>query len=341
MYNIDYTKLETVTSHKLFLDSKFEQIDESGLFSERIFGPVKNYRCKCGRLNSKKLYGGQRCDKCQVLCGNSNLRYTTFAKIISPFPLLKSTKKSIGTMQKIIPTKQRYLLKTKEADLASREKNYLQHDPNTDKLKIVKNYDPANCIPLTITGGYTLYLAIYCAWEIFSSNLAKEIIDDYYTYEVLVLPPATRYMMPIAKGSQKRMSKNKLNESYSSLIKLVQYDWREITDPFEIRETFVKMIKNTVGSPMPIVNDDLQHYDGDICKHQYYFNEIHSLIGDMISGKYGSIRGEFISNTLDFSARAHITVNPALHAYEIKVPKHSFVTLWFRIFKIFIQREKH
>ena len=56
---------------------------EDGLFSEQIFGPVKNYTCQC-----KVFYGqskaGEICKICGVEIVNSGERRKRFAKIVLP-----------------------------------------------------------------------------------------------------------------------------------------------------------------------------------------------------------------------------------------------------------------
>ena len=85
---LDYTKfcedLEEVTSLKVFLKRKFHP---KGLFSEQIFGPIKNYTCQCGTYFGVSKSGG-KCDLCGVDIVNSDVRRTRFAKITLPFPVV-------------------------------------------------------------------------------------------------------------------------------------------------------------------------------------------------------------------------------------------------------------
>jgi DNA-directed RNA polymerase subunit beta' len=334
------SKLETITSPKLYLDHKLEKIDEDGLISERIFGPTKSYRCKCGTLTSKKLYAKKRCEKCNVLCDTSNLRYNTFAKIKIPFPLLKPILKYQKELKKIIPKKEYHILDTKQSDLTLKETNYLKHNPNNDILKLTKTYDPTNCIPLVVSGMYTLYIALYVAAVYFNSAKADQIVNECFTYEVLVLPPAARYSIPLTKGNQRRLTKNDLNEYYSRLISISNFDWKYIQDPINIRDTYIKMVGNTIGSNVAIIDEELRKFDTDIARHQYYLNQIYDQVNQLISGKEGIIRRDFIGKTIDFSSRSHIVVNPILKAYEIRIPKATFITLWFVEFLRYLYKNK-
>ena len=74
-----------VTSARDFI-GKHRKIDQDGLFSEQIFGPVNSYKCACGNYNSKVLFNGKICPKCGVMCTNSDVRNESFGKIKLVFP---------------------------------------------------------------------------------------------------------------------------------------------------------------------------------------------------------------------------------------------------------------
>lgn len=64
--------------------------ERDGLHCARIFGPVEDHRCLCGKLH-EPAQAGQVCDKCGVLCGDSRLRDVRWGHIESPTPLLHPT----------------------------------------------------------------------------------------------------------------------------------------------------------------------------------------------------------------------------------------------------------
>ena len=124
---MDKSKLEIVTSSKLYLDSQFEKIDEDGLLSQRIFGPKLNYKCACGYYSSKIQFAEKRCPKCGVLCTDNFVRYRTFAKIVLPFPIFKPTYKNKKLLHGILG-KYKYLLDIKQFDLAVSNVIYLSYN---------------------------------------------------------------------------------------------------------------------------------------------------------------------------------------------------------------------
>jgi len=76
--------LDEVTSLKTFGKRKFHP---EGLFSEQIFGPVRNYTCQCGKYHGVSKVGGQ-CGECKVDIVNSDERRKRFAKIVIPIPVV-------------------------------------------------------------------------------------------------------------------------------------------------------------------------------------------------------------------------------------------------------------
>ena len=76
--------LDEVTSLKLMGKKKFHP---DGLFSEQIFGPVKNYTCQCGTYYGLSKSGG-KCELCKVDIVNSDERRKRFAKITLPIPVV-------------------------------------------------------------------------------------------------------------------------------------------------------------------------------------------------------------------------------------------------------------
>ena len=54
----EVTKPETI-------NYRTQRPEKDGLFSERIFGPTKDYKCYCGKFKGLR-YKGTTCDKCGV-----------------------------------------------------------------------------------------------------------------------------------------------------------------------------------------------------------------------------------------------------------------------------------
>lgn len=61
--------------------------ERGGLHCAKIFGPIEDYRCLCGKLASRD-HAGQFCDRCAVLCGERKLRDESWGHIESEVPLI-------------------------------------------------------------------------------------------------------------------------------------------------------------------------------------------------------------------------------------------------------------
>jgi len=58
-----------------------------GLFCERIFGPVKDYECHCGKLKGIR-YRGLVCERCGVEVTTSKVRRERFGHIVLAAPIV-------------------------------------------------------------------------------------------------------------------------------------------------------------------------------------------------------------------------------------------------------------
>lgn len=79
-FNIEFANLQEITEPTIVFRNKFH---DKGLFSEQIFGPVEDYKCQCGRYSGRE-YVNKVCENCKVTITKSNIRLTTFAKIVIP-----------------------------------------------------------------------------------------------------------------------------------------------------------------------------------------------------------------------------------------------------------------
>ena len=79
-----FENLKEVSSPRILNKKKFH---EQGLFSEQIFGPLKNYTCQCGIYHGT-TNAGTTCKICGVDIVQSRERRTRFAKIVLPTPIV-------------------------------------------------------------------------------------------------------------------------------------------------------------------------------------------------------------------------------------------------------------
>jgi DNA-directed RNA polymerase subunit beta' len=75
----EVTKPETI-------NYRTQKAEKDGLFSEKIFGPVRDYECSCGKYRRIR-YKGIICDKCGVEVTKSSVRRERMAHIELAIPV--------------------------------------------------------------------------------------------------------------------------------------------------------------------------------------------------------------------------------------------------------------
>lgn len=61
--------------------------EREGLYCAKLFGPVADLQCLCGKLAGPE-HAGRTCDRCGVLCGERRLRDERWGHVASPVPLV-------------------------------------------------------------------------------------------------------------------------------------------------------------------------------------------------------------------------------------------------------------
>lgn len=331
-----------VTSIK-FYTGKYSIIDENGLLSESIFGPIHDFRCRCGKLNTESIDGGKVCDRCGVLCGPSDLRLRTFGKITLVFPVIKSTKRKY--FKKIVGNQHKHLLDPKKADALAVTSRYLAITHTADTLKVVDtmNFVPGwFVVPIRITGLYSFILSLRFVAEVLGLDIAKELFEKKYIIDVVkILPPDIR---PVVRDPKKRSELRyvEINKHYISLINQNNQN-KPIKDIVRQKESdwFNKIRYNLENDIVDeIVDVAIPEYDAATARCQYYVDKIYESIFEGISGKTGLIRSSILGKTIEFSARSVIIIDPSLEAYKIKVSKKILYRLWFPYFLYYLSKFK-
>ena len=98
--------------------------EKDGLFCEKIFGPVKDYECHCGKYKGIR-YRGIICDRCGVEVTRKKVRRDRMGHITLAVPVIHIW------YLKSIPSKLSYLLglSTRELERVIYYENYLIIDP--------------------------------------------------------------------------------------------------------------------------------------------------------------------------------------------------------------------
>jgi DNA-directed RNA polymerase subunit beta' len=282
-------ELPEVTSLKTIGKKKFHP---DGLFSEQIFGPVKNYTCQCGTYYGISKSGG-KCDLCGVDIANSDERRQRFAKIVLPMPVVNPL------MYDLIVDLGGKNIKSAIDDLMKQEKSVLFKD--ADGLGVTTNPD-------TLPDGSEKWEkaeAIYVLVEDVAKTLTEEgveewrlvlnNIDSLLINQIIVLPPDLR---PVSKGGGGKQLMDKINRYYTQIL----------TKKEIMRETTLN------------IHADKNVYYTYFTQLQSVVNELYQRILEKMAKKEGLIRGNILGKRIDFSGRAVIAPEPTLNLNECVLP---------------------
>jgi len=320
-YSLYYGKqmedLPVVTNPKIGTTANEElTIPEDGLFSESIFGPLKNYSCKCGHKKTTSSKG-QRCPICNVLCDTKNLRNETFAKIELPFNMFLIQPFLIVNLLKIFGKEAiKNIMNVKNYE--KNKKNPYLFSFNQRKLVKVSKLKKRDLVIELIVYDIT---SLHKLWRYFlkTPKLYEEYILPVSPHDIInkitfinhipVTPPNSR---PII-----RLSKDKWNVS-------------------EISTIYSNLLKN-IGNSQSI-SDDLYStneylWGSSVYKYQYLLNQLHQLKDEKtFEGKESIFRDSLSGKTIEFSSRQIIVPNPAVKPYGLGICEKSIKD--FYIFNI-------
>jgi DNA-directed RNA polymerase subunit beta' len=299
---LDITKfcenLQEITSSKIIDKRKFHS---AGLFSEQIFGPVKNYTCQCGTYHGISHSGGT-CKDCGIDIVNSDVRRKRFAKIVLPIPIVNPIMFDLiidigGNLVKNYLIK---LMKNDKSVLFVKDDIYYV----TDDIKVpegVQKWEKLEAISELISN-----IAITSVQDDPNSKwkIVRDNIDKLFIQEILVLPPDLR---PASKSIEKNSQVvDEINRNYNSILTKKESMKDTIIDITKDKTLFYSYYKQ-------IQKDVMELYDHIIEK---------------LSKKEGLIRGNILGKRIDFSGRSVIIPDPSLKIDECSLPYVGFLELF-------------
>jgi DNA-directed RNA polymerase subunit beta' len=319
--------------------------ERDGLFCAKIFGPVKDYECNCGKYKRMK-HRGIVCEKCGVEVIQSKVRRERMGHINLATPVahiwfLKSLPSRIGTILDM-------MLKDLEKVLYCEA--YVVTDPGTSKLsegevltedkmqKAKEEYGPV--FTAKMGGEAILELLRKIDPEEMAKKLRKDLgktkseamkkkiakrlkviesfrdsgnSPDWMMLEVIpVIPPDLRPLVPLEGG---RFATSDLNDLYRRVINRNNRLKRlmELNAPDIIIRNEKRMLQEAV---------DALFDNGRRGKVFTGPNRrpLRSL-SDMIKGKQGRFRQNLLGKRVDYSGRSVIVVGPNLKLHQCGLPK--------------------
>jgi DNA-directed RNA polymerase subunit beta' len=288
-YNKFCEELKPITSVKVFKKRFFHS---EGLFSEQIFGPLKNYTCQCGTYYGISKSGGQ-CKDCGVDIVNSNERRKRFAKIVLPIPVVNPLMYDliVSLGGKAIKKPLDNLMKNEKSILyVIGDETFVVHD-DAKIPKTATKYEKAEAIHFLVKNfSEMMYEDEHDEnWEKVVKN-----IDNFLIREIIVLPPDLR---PSTQSGSKQLM-DKINRYYIQILtkkEVMQASHLEAIRDKSIYYTYFRNLQKDV-------------------------KELHEKILEKLAKKEGLIRGNILGKRIDFSGRAVIVPGPTLALDECVLP---------------------
>jgi len=330
--------------------------ERDGLFCAKIFGPVKDYECLCGKYKRLK-HRGVICEKCGVEVTLSKVRrermaHIELASVVAHIWFLKSLPSRLGmvldmTLRDI--ERVLYFEAYVVTDPGMTPLNRAQILSEDDYLAKVEEYgddfialmgaegiremlrslDLPHEIEklrseLETTGSEAKIKKISKRLKVLEAFQSSGIKPDWMILEVLpVLPPDLRPLVPLDGG---RFATSDLNDLYRRVINRNNRLKRllELKAPEIIVRNEKRMLQESVDSLLD---------NGRRGKAMTGANKrpLKSL-ADMIKGKGGRFRQNLLGKRVDYSGRSVITVGPQLKLHQCGLPK----LMALELFKPFI-----
>ncbi|MBI5886495.1 MAG: DNA-directed RNA polymerase subunit beta' [Deltaproteobacteria bacterium] len=334
--------------------------ERDGLFCAKIFGPVKDFECNCGKYKRMK-HRGVVCEKCGVEVIQSNVRRERLGHIELATPVahiwfLRSLPSRIGAvldmtlkeLERVLYYENHIVLDQKETDL--KEGELLSEDKYQ---KAVEKWGPGS-----FTAGMgasairerlkaidlpKVSAALRSEMKKTTSDAKKKriakrlkVIDaflhsgnlpEWMILEVIpVLPPDLRPLVPLDGG---RFATSDLNDLYRRVINRNNRLKRlmELFAPDIIIRNEKRMLQEAVDA----LFDNGRR--GRIITGQNK-RPLKSL-SDMIKGKGGRFRQNLLGKRVDYSGRSVIVIGPDLRLHQCGLPKKMALEL----FKPFIYQK--
>ena len=291
---LDYDKfcenLDEVTSLKTFGKKKFHP---AGLFSEQIFGPIRNYTCQCGIYHGVSKSGG-KCSECGVDIVNSDTRRKRFAKITLPIPVVNPL------FYDLVSDLGGKILKKAVDDLMRNDQSILYLDENGFAVTTNSDQVPSNAEKWERAEAIKVLVESYAKDMIENDidewKIVLEKIDSLLIDKIIVLPPDLR---PTSKSSgETKQLMDKINRYYVQILTKKEIMHDTIVDIHKDKALYYTYFKQL----------------------QKDVSELYTRILEKMAKKEGLIRGNILGKRIDFSGRAVITPDPTLNLDECKLP---------------------
>jgi DNA-directed RNA polymerase subunit beta' len=326
--------------------------ERDGLFCAKIFGPVKDYECLCGKYKRLK-HRGVVCEKCGVEVTQTKVRRERMAHVDLASPVahiwfLKSLPSRIGLMLDMTLREIERVLYFEafvvvDEGMTPLERGTLMNDEQY--LEAIEEYGDEFDARMGAEAVHEMLKTIELSSEVLQvredmSNTASEtklkrlskrlkllesfmesgIKPQWMVLTVLpVLPPDLRPLVPLDGG---RFATSDLNDLYRRVINRNNRLRRllELNAPDIIVRNEKRMLQESVDALL----DNGRRGRAITGTNK---RPLKSL-ADMIKGKQGRFRQNLLGKRVDYSGRSVIVVGPTLKLHQCGLPKKMALELF-------------
>jgi DNA-directed RNA polymerase subunit beta' len=326
--------------------------ERDGLFCAKIFGPVKDYECNCGKYKRMK-HRGVVCEKCGVEVIQSKVRRERLGHIELAAPVahiwfLKSLPTKIGNLldmtlkelERILYFEAYVVTNSKVASLPAgsllnEEKYRLMLEEHGDQFKVgigaeairelLKSIDLVELSAfireeMRNTGSETKRTKLGKRLKVVEAFRDSGNRPEWMILEVIpVLPPDLRPLVPLEGG---RFATSDLNDLYRRVInrnnrlkRLLELDAPDI---------IVRNEKRMLQEAVDVLFDNGRRgrvITGPNKRPLKSFS-------DMLKGKQGRFRQNLLGKRVDYSGRSVIVAGPHLRLHQCGIPKKMALELF-------------
>jgi len=327
--------------------------EKGGLFCERIFGPVKDWECSCGKYKRIK-YRGVVCDRCGVEVTLSRVRRERMGHIELAVPIAHIW------FFKCMPSRMGLVL-----DMTARElerviyyEDYMVIDPGSTPLKLHQLLSEHEYREAQETYGADSFVAKMGAEAVrdalarvdlpklisqlqdqmnetkskqIRKKLAKRIKllqafvnakmrPEWMVLTVLpVIPPDLRPLVPLEGG---RFATSDLNDLYRRVINRNN----RLKNLLQLKtpEVIIRNEKRMLQEAVDALFDNGRHGRAVTGAN----NRPLKSLSDMLKGKTGRFRQNLLGKRVDYSGRSVIVIGPELKLHQCGLPKKMALVLF-------------
>ena len=327
--------------------------EKGGLFCERIFGPVKDWECSCGKYKRIK-HRGVVCDRCGVEVTLARVRRERMGHIELSVPVshiwfFKCMPSRLGLMldmtarnlERVIyyedylvidpgntPLKQHQLLSEHEYREA---KETYGADAFTAKigaegvrdalarLDLQKTVDELQ-IAMTETKSKQIRKKLARRIKLHQGFLGSKTRPEWMVLTVLpVIPPDLRPLVPLEGG---RFATSDLNDLYRRVINRNN----RLKNLLQLKtpEVIIRNEKRMLQEAVDALFDNGRHGRAVTGAG----NRSLKSLSDMLKGKSGRFRQNLLGKRVDYSGRSVIVIGPELKLHQCGLPKKMALVLF-------------